>query len=104
MFLRLEAAAKEAFPPGSGVTGRTLKRMAAQGRLRIYRWAGKDFTTLADVHEAVRESAILVSGKTAPADDGRAVERCERAIEAIRRGSGPRAAGRGRGVSGARII
>jgi hypothetical protein len=39
-------------------------------KLRIYRWAGKDFTTLADVYEAVRNSAILVSGKTAPADDG----------------------------------
>jgi hypothetical protein len=87
MFLRLEAAAKEAFPRGSGVTGRTLKRMADQGKLRIYRVAGKDFTTLADIDEAVRNSAIMVS-KTAPADDGRAaVERCEAAIQAVRRGT-----------------
>ena len=86
--LRLHVAAEKYFDPPeeSGVHGRTLKRMADQGKLRIYRVAGKDFTTLADIDEAVRNSAILVSGKTAPADDGRAAERCEAAIEVLRKG------------------
>ena len=85
--LRLHVAAEKYFDPPeeSGVHGRTLKRMPDQGKLRIYRVAGKDFTTLADIDEAVRNSAIMVS-KTAPADDGRAAERCEAAIEVLRKG------------------
>ena len=81
--LRLHVAAEKYFDPPeeSGVHGRTLKRMPDQGKLRIYRVAGKDFTTLADIDEAVRNSAM-----TAPADDGRAAERCEAAIEVLRKG------------------
>jgi hypothetical protein len=48
--LRLEAAAALAFPDGS-MTVASLRREAAAGRLAVFRIAGKDFTTLADVLE-----------------------------------------------------
>jgi hypothetical protein len=47
--LRLEVAAKIAFPLGGmGVSG--LRREAGRGNLRIYKMANKDFTTLRDIN------------------------------------------------------
>ncbi|OSI74982.1 hypothetical protein BSZ21_05345 [Bradyrhizobium canariense] len=46
--LRLSIAAKLAFPDGS-MTASGLRREAARGRLRIWRIAGKDFTTLNEI-------------------------------------------------------
>jgi hypothetical protein len=48
--LRLEAAARIAFPDGS-ISVSALRREAAAGRLTIYAIAGKHFTTLADIEE-----------------------------------------------------
>jgi hypothetical protein len=48
--LRLDVAARIAFPDGS-VKASTLRRQAAAGHLTIYRIAGKDFTTLANIEE-----------------------------------------------------
>src|SRR5882724_3089208 len=48
--LRLEAAARIAFPDGS-ISVSALRRESAAARLTIYRIAGKDFTTLADIEE-----------------------------------------------------
>ena len=45
--LRLEAAARIAFPDGS-VKASALRREALAGRLVIYRIANKDFTTITD--------------------------------------------------------
>ena len=48
--LRLEVAAKIAFPLGGiGVSG--LRREAGRGNLRIYKMANKDFTTLRDIND-----------------------------------------------------
>jgi hypothetical protein len=46
--LRLDAAAKLAFPNG-GMTASGLRREWARGKLDIYRVAGKDYTTLAAI-------------------------------------------------------
>src|SRR6516225_3445966 len=46
--LRLDAAAKIAFPDG-GMTAAGLRREAKRGRLVIERVAGKDFTTLGHI-------------------------------------------------------
>jgi hypothetical protein len=51
--LRLDAAAKIAFPDG-GMTAAGLRREAKRGRLVIERVAGKDFTTLNHI-ERMRE-------------------------------------------------
>ena len=51
--LRLNMAAKLAFPDGS-MSASGLRREAARGRLVIERIAGKDFTTLANI-ERMRE-------------------------------------------------
>jgi hypothetical protein len=48
--LRLEAAAALAFPDSS-MSVAALRREAAAGHLTIYRIAGKDFTTLANIEE-----------------------------------------------------
>ena len=48
--LRLDAAAQIAIPDGS-ISVSALRREAAAGRLTIYRIAGKDYTTLADIEE-----------------------------------------------------
>jgi hypothetical protein len=48
--LRLETAARIAFPDGS-LSLSAMRREAARGRLTTYRIAGKDFTTLADIEE-----------------------------------------------------
>ena len=48
--LRLEAAARIAFPGGSMPVA-ALRREAKAGRLTTYRFAGKDFTTLSDIQE-----------------------------------------------------
>jgi len=53
--LRLAVAARIAFPDGSMSVG-ALRRAGAAGRLRTYRLAGKDFTTLADIQN-MREAA-----------------------------------------------
>ena len=51
--LRLEIAARIAFPDGS-MSASGLRREAARGRLVIERIAGKDYTTLANI-EQMRE-------------------------------------------------
>jgi hypothetical protein len=51
--LRLQTAAKVAFPDGS-MSASGLRREAARGRLVIERIAGKDYTTLAHI-ERMRE-------------------------------------------------
>jgi hypothetical protein len=61
--LRLDVAARLAFPDGS-MTGRGLRREANRGRLAIERVAGKDFTTL----EAIRE--MRTRCRVAPKDQG----------------------------------
>lgn len=48
--LRLQTAAKVAFPDGS-MSASGLRREAARGRLVIERIAGKDFTTLANIQK-----------------------------------------------------
>src|SRR5690348_11126010 len=48
--LRLDAAAKVAFPDGS-MTASGLRREAQRGRLVIERVAGKDYTTLAAIKD-----------------------------------------------------
>jgi hypothetical protein len=48
--LRLEAAARAAFPDGS-MKASGLRREAAAGRLTIYAIAGKHYTTLNDIQE-----------------------------------------------------
>src|SRR5215207_368629 len=50
--LRLDVAAKLAFPDGS-ITKASLRREADKGRLRRWRIAGKDMTTLAEVKNMV---------------------------------------------------
>jgi hypothetical protein len=55
--LRLEVAARLAFPDGS-VKVSTLRREAAAGRLTIYRIAGKDFTTLADIEGMTKSCRV----------------------------------------------
>lgn len=56
--LRLELAARLAYPPGSGVTAATLRTQARKGHLAIERIAGKDFTTLRAIRE-MRASCVL---------------------------------------------
>jgi hypothetical protein len=56
--LRLRDAAAIAFPMG-GMTERGLRREAKLGRLRTYRMAGKDFTTLTDVADMVKACAVM---------------------------------------------
>jgi hypothetical protein len=48
--LMLRTAAQIAFPDGSMSAG-ALRREAAAGHLTIYRMAGKDYTTIADIEE-----------------------------------------------------
>src|SRR5689334_14069486 len=48
--MRLEVAAKVAFPMG-GMTALILRREAARGRLRVMRIGGRLFTTLAAIEE-----------------------------------------------------
>ena len=48
--LRLEIAARRAFPDGS-MTASGLRKEAGRGRLAIERVAGKDYTTLSAIAE-----------------------------------------------------
>lgn len=56
--LRLDDAAAIAYPKG-GMTGATLRREAAKGRLAVERVAGKLYTTLADIEEMRRRCREL---------------------------------------------
>jgi len=58
--LRLAVVARIAFSDGSMSVG-ALRREGIAGRLKIYRLAGKDFTTLADITE-MRERCNIVAG------------------------------------------
>lgn len=58
--IRLKDAIAIAFPHG-GITVSGLRAEARRGRLKIERIAGKDFTTLRDVHEM--RAACRVSPK-----------------------------------------
>jgi hypothetical protein len=56
--LRLDVAARLAFPDGS-ITGKSLRREAERGRLEIERIAGKDFTTLAAIQRMRDQCRVL---------------------------------------------
>src|SRR4051794_17241907 len=60
--LRLETAARAAFPDGS-IKATGLRREAAAGRLAIYRIAGKDFTTLADIEGMKKQCRVQAKGR-----------------------------------------
>ncbi|WP_439357964.1 excisionase [Bradyrhizobium sp. DASA03007] len=63
--LRLEYAARIAFPDGSiGLRG--LRREAAKGRLNIELIAGKQYTTLADIDEMRKLCRVPAKGLTSP--------------------------------------
>jgi hypothetical protein len=55
--LRLDAAAKIAFPDGS-MTANGLRREAKRGRLVIFRVAGKDYTTLKHIGEMFEQCRV----------------------------------------------
>jgi hypothetical protein len=55
--LRLGAAAAIAFPDGS-MTVNAMRREAAVGHLTLYRIAGKDYTTLADIEEMAQACRV----------------------------------------------
>src|SRR5581483_8948345 len=57
--LRLDVAAKLAFPGGS-MSASGLRREAARGRLVIERIAGKDYTTLANIAEMRSQCRVEV--------------------------------------------
>jgi hypothetical protein len=59
--LRLEIAAQIAFPDGS-MSVSAMRREAAAGHLTIYRIAGKDFTTLADIEEMKTRCRVQAKG------------------------------------------
>jgi hypothetical protein len=61
--LRLEAAAALGFPDGSMSAG-ALRRQAAVGHLAIYRIAGKDYTTLANIEEMKTTCRVPAKGPT----------------------------------------
>jgi hypothetical protein len=61
--LRLETAASSAFPDGS-IKASGLRREAAAGHLVIYRIAGKDFTTLADIEGMKKKCRVQARGLT----------------------------------------
>ena len=61
--LRLETAARTAFPDGS-IKASGLRREAAAGHLAIYRIAGKDFTTLADIEGMKKQCRVQAKGRT----------------------------------------
>jgi hypothetical protein len=60
--LRLETAARVAFPDGS-VKASGLRTEAAAGHLTIYRIAGKDFTTLADIEGMKKQCRVQAKGR-----------------------------------------
>jgi hypothetical protein len=60
--LRLEAAARIAFPDGS-VKASALRREALAGRLVIYRIANKDFTTITDIKEMTKRCRVQAKGR-----------------------------------------
>src|SRR5882672_10483099 len=70
--LRLSDAVTLGFPHG-GMTVSGLRREASHGRLVIFKIAGKDFTTLADIEgmkELCRaEAKARVSGSSQPANE-----------------------------------
>lgn len=56
-YLRLDVAAALAFPDGS-IGLNSLRREAAKGRLRIWRIAGKDMTTLDEIKAMVEKCLV----------------------------------------------
>jgi hypothetical protein len=62
--LRLEIAARRAFPDGS-MTASGLRKEAGRGRLAIERVAGKDYTTLSAIAE-MRKKCLLEPKGLAP--------------------------------------
>ena len=58
--LRLDVAARLVFPDGSiGLSG--LRREAAKGRLKVWRIAGKDMTTLSEIRKMVEQCLVSPS-------------------------------------------
>lgn len=49
----LDELARIAFPENSGVTGKTLQRLARQGKLIVYKPGGKYLSTLANLRRAL---------------------------------------------------
>jgi hypothetical protein len=91
--LRLDAAARVYFGSDSGVTGRSLSRLARRGELSAYRIAGKLYTTLADIEQMVTRSTVERPSQTQPqpapdfappAFTDAAVARAELAIQQLR--------------------
>jgi len=86
--LRLDVAAREYFGEDSGVTRKSLQRLARQGKLRTFRVANKSFTTLAAVAEMVNSASERappdphIAKPTLPSTVS-AVERAAQAIASI---------------------
>lgn len=66
--LRLDAAAKLAFPDGS-MTVSGLRREAKRGRLVVERIAGKDYTTLAYINQMREQCRIEARGPVSISDE-----------------------------------
>jgi hypothetical protein len=56
--LRLDVAAEVYFGRDSGVTGRTLARLARQGSLGVYKICNRLYTTVADLELMVARSTV----------------------------------------------
>ena len=72
--LRLETAARPAFPGGS-MTANALRREASAGHLTIYKIAGKHSTTLADIEEMKKQYRVQAKGRTSTTTSSGAVPR-----------------------------
>jgi hypothetical protein len=85
--LRLDAAARIYFGLDSGVSGKTLRALGNAGRLKVYKIAGKLFTSLADLDAMVKGSTVERSPPTQPqpvlAQPASAEEALARAQKAI---------------------
>ncbi len=71
--LRLDIAAKLAFPDGSIVLS-SLKREVARGRLTIWRVANKDMTTLAEIRSMVERCRVQPSRPAYGSDQAPPIE------------------------------
>ena len=82
--LRLDVAAKLAFPDGS-MTASGLRRERARGRLVVERIAGKDYTTLANI-ERMRELCRVQARRqvVAPSRPPKRRERRQRRLDHYR--------------------
>src|SRR5262249_14444724 len=78
--LRLDAAAERYFGADSGISGKSLRRLARKGKLRTFRIANKTFTTLAAIAEMVEGAS-----EPAPPDPNTAKPRPPSAVSAVAR-------------------